>query len=92
MSRCPQPGCASDDVGVLDSRPVAEGTRRRRKCNACGRRWTTYEVSAEAYAAIAEMDPTALEAAARAVALASDTLERLREQAALIREAQAVEA
>lgn len=92
MSRCPQPGCSSDDVGVFDSRPAAEGTRRRRKCNACGRRWTTYEVSAEAYAAIAGMDPAALEAAARAVALASDTLERLRDQAALIREAQAAEA
>lgn len=92
MSRCPQPACRSVDVGVLDSRPVAEGTRRRRKCNACGWRWTTYEVSAEAYAVVAGMNPAALDAAARAVALASDALEQLRDQAALIREAQASEA
>jgi transcriptional regulator NrdR family protein len=28
---------------VLDSRPVAIGTRRRRECDACGARFTTYE-------------------------------------------------
>ena len=92
MSCCPQPSCASLDVGVTDSRPAAEGTRRRRRCSACGWRWTTYEVSAEAYAVVAGMNPAALDAAAKAVSLAADALEHLCEQAALIREAQAVEA
>ncbi len=41
--RCPF--CAKDDTRVLDSRDSAEGTiiRRRRECEACKRRFTTYE-------------------------------------------------
>lgn len=41
--RCPS--CATEDSKVLDSRPVEEGQaiRRRRECNACGYRFTTYE-------------------------------------------------
>lgn len=92
MTVCPQPACRSENVSVYDSRPVPQGTRRRRRCNACGWRWTTFEVSAEAYAVIAGMNPTALDDAAKAVSQAADSLERLREQAALIREAQASEA
>src|SRR4051812_6905940 len=37
--------CQSDDIKVIESRDVAEGQaiRRRRMCNACGHRFTTYE-------------------------------------------------
>ncbi|ACY14658.1 ATP cone domain-containing protein [Haliangium ochraceum] len=36
------PYCGSDSQ-VLDSRGNADGVRRRRQCNACRRRFTTYE-------------------------------------------------
>ena len=41
--RCPY--CASTDSKVTDSRPTEDMTsiRRRRECNGCGRRFTTYE-------------------------------------------------
>lgn len=41
--KCTQ--CQSDDIKVIESRDVAEGQaiRRRRMCNACGYRFTTYE-------------------------------------------------
>jgi transcriptional repressor NrdR len=41
--RCPF--CQHPDTDVLDTRKLNEGeiTRRRRKCKACGRRFTTYE-------------------------------------------------
>ncbi len=37
--------CQSDDIRVIESRDVADGQaiRRRRMCNACGQRFTTYE-------------------------------------------------
>lgn len=41
--RCPF--CGKDDTRVVDSRPVEDinGIRRRRMCDACGKRFTTYE-------------------------------------------------
>lgn len=41
--RCPH--CDIDDDRVIDSRSIDGGAsiRRRRQCNACGRRYTTYE-------------------------------------------------
>ena len=41
--RCPF--CTADDTRVMDSRDSAEGTiiRRRRECEQCKRRFTTYE-------------------------------------------------
>lgn len=41
--RCPH--CAAEKCGVLDSRDADEGraTRRRRVCNTCDKRFTTYE-------------------------------------------------
>lgn len=41
--RCPF--CNRDNTRVVDSRPVEESNaiRRRRLCDACGRRFTTYE-------------------------------------------------
>ncbi|MHB1653808.1 MAG: transcriptional regulator NrdR [Desulfitobacteriaceae bacterium] len=39
------PFCSNEDTRVLDSRQVEEGTaiRRRRECDRCARRFTTYE-------------------------------------------------
>lgn len=39
------PFCANDDTRVVDSRVVEDGTavRRRRECEACGKRFSTYE-------------------------------------------------
>ena len=39
------PFCQEDNTRVLDSRPVDDNTaiRRRRLCDSCGRRFTTYE-------------------------------------------------
>jgi len=41
--RCPF--CNSEDTKVIDSRPAEEqnAIRRRRECNACDKRFTTYE-------------------------------------------------
>ncbi|PDV98911.1 transcriptional regulator NrdR [Candidatus Chloroploca asiatica] len=41
--RCPS--CSYAETEVLDTRKLNDGemTRRRRKCRACGRRFTTYE-------------------------------------------------
>jgi transcriptional repressor NrdR len=41
--KCTQ--CQSDDIKVIESRDVAEGQaiRRRRQCNGCEHRFTTYE-------------------------------------------------
>jgi transcriptional repressor NrdR len=39
------PFCFTADSKVVDSRPTDEGSviRRRRECNSCGKRFTTYE-------------------------------------------------
>lgn len=41
--KCPY--CQQNDSSVIDSRELQEGEsiRRRRRCNACGERFTTYE-------------------------------------------------
>ncbi|MBO5503141.1 MAG: transcriptional repressor NrdR [Lachnospiraceae bacterium] len=41
--KCPY--CSTEDTRVIDSRPVEENNsiRRRRICDKCGRRFTTYE-------------------------------------------------
>ncbi len=39
--RCPY--CGELETRVIDSRPVGDGIRRRRKCSSCGARFTTYE-------------------------------------------------
>ena len=41
--KCPY--CANPDTRVIDSRPVEDGNsiRRRRSCDVCGKRFTTYE-------------------------------------------------
>jgi len=37
------PYCGELETRVIDSRPVGDGIRRRRKCSGCGARFTTYE-------------------------------------------------
>lgn len=39
------PFCSNDNTRVIDSRPVEDNTsiRRRRMCDECGKRFTTYE-------------------------------------------------
>lgn len=41
--KCPY--CSSDNTSVIDSRPANDNTsiRRRRTCDSCGKRFTTYE-------------------------------------------------
>jgi transcriptional repressor NrdR len=41
------PFCGADDTKVIDSRLVAEGdsVRRRRECQGCGERFTTFETA-----------------------------------------------
>ena len=41
--KCPY--CSNPDTRVVDSRPAEDGTsiRRRRSCDSCGKRFTTYE-------------------------------------------------
>lgn len=41
--KCPY--CSNPDTRVIDSRPAEDGTsiRRRRSCDTCGKRFTTYE-------------------------------------------------
>lgn len=37
------PFCGSESIRVIDSRPVDNSIRRRRECDECGKRFTTYE-------------------------------------------------
>ena len=41
------PFCGTDDTKVIDSRLVSDGeaVRRRRECQSCGERWTTFETA-----------------------------------------------
>ena len=38
------PACGGGETSVVDSRPVRDSSRRRRKCD-CGHAFTTYETS-----------------------------------------------
>ena len=44
---CPE--CKQPGLRVIESRKTADATRRRKKCECCGTRFTTYEVSADFY-------------------------------------------
>jgi hypothetical protein len=45
---CPQ--CGKSAVRVLESKKAQHGQRRRKECEDCKHRFTTYEISSEAYA------------------------------------------
>ena len=40
------PTCGSTESSVKDSRGILGAVRRRRRCETCGERFTTYEISA----------------------------------------------
>lgn len=42
----PCPACGAFRSSVVDSRRRLDSIRRRRKCDACGEKWTTLEVNA----------------------------------------------
>lgn len=44
---CPQ--CKQPGLRVLESRKASHGTRRRKRCECCEYRFTTYEVTADFY-------------------------------------------
>lgn len=52
------PFCNNEDTKVIDSRPTEEGfaIRRRRGCDACGKRFTTYEKVEEAILMVVKKD------------------------------------
>lgn len=52
------PFCNNEDTKVIDSRPTEEGhaIRRRRGCDACGKRFTTYEKVEEAILVVVKKD------------------------------------
>ncbi|MGI6177978.1 MAG: transcriptional regulator NrdR [Eubacterium sp.] len=54
--RCPF--CNNEETKVIDSRPVEEGnaTRRRRECERCGKRFTTYEKVEESIMMVIKKD------------------------------------
>ena len=54
--RCPY--CENPDTKVIDSRPTEEGhaIRRRRGCENCGKRFTTYEKVEESIIMIIKKD------------------------------------
>ena len=54
--KCPY--CDNIDTKVIDSRPTEEGhaIRRRRGCDACGRRFTTYEKVEESILMVIKSD------------------------------------
>ena len=52
--RCPY--CQSQETRVIDSRPADAGIRRRRSCEHCTRRFTTYERLAEVEPMVVKRD------------------------------------
>jgi len=45
--KCPY--CGETASRVVDTREVGEGIRRRRECQACNQRYTTYELVAKVF-------------------------------------------
>lgn len=45
LPKCPS--CGELRLQTIESRPTGQATRRRKECDACGFRITTYEVSSE---------------------------------------------
>lgn len=54
MMHCPV--CASSMTTVVNSRPIDVSVRRRRQCVKCDYRWSTYEISAEAFNALTDLE------------------------------------
>jgi transcriptional repressor NrdR len=54
--RCPY--CSADSTQVIDTRPADDAVRRRRECEACGERFTTYERGEEPRVTVVKRDGT----------------------------------
>jgi transcriptional repressor NrdR len=52
------PFCSADSNQVIDTRPAPDAVRRRRQCDACGQRFTTYERVEEQRATVVKRDGT----------------------------------
>ena len=52
--KCPY--CGSPDSRVVDTREVGDGIRRRRECQVCEQRYTTYEQVAKVHLLIVKRD------------------------------------
>jgi transcriptional repressor NrdR len=52
------PFCSADSNQVIDTRPAPDAIRRRRQCDACGQRFTTYERVEEQRAIVVKRDGT----------------------------------
>jgi len=48
--------CGSPSTQVVDTRPAADGVRRRRECESCGERFTTYEHAEEPRVTVVKRD------------------------------------
>jgi transcriptional regulator NrdR family protein len=70
VRQCPR--CGGPKSEVADSRDEAGRLKRRRKCLACGHRWSTVEMPIAAYEAI-----TTAKEALGAAALAVETARRI---------------
>ena len=53
------PVCGAD-TKVIDSRPIEDGTRRRRQCLECDHRFTTVEIDVDYYDAMRPIDNEAV--------------------------------
>jgi len=52
----PCPFCGAEDTRVIDTRQVGDAIRRRRECQACRQRFTTYERVAKASIMVVKRD------------------------------------
>jgi transcriptional repressor NrdR len=50
------PYCAAESTQVIDTRPAPDAVRRRRECEVCGQRFTTYERVEEQRAIVVKRD------------------------------------
>jgi len=66
------------EAGVVDSRASNQAIRRRRKCENCGQRFTTYEMTMEQLPAYENAEPDDLDAIAEFMKLPKDARRRAR--------------
>jgi hypothetical protein len=85
--KCPK--CGADDTRTKDSRPTADGTRRRRQCKACGHLFTTYEYIKKDHAP--PITPAAVEGAtAELAAVVAAAKQQVQSQMRSLRKSQRV--
>jgi len=83
MHRCPN--CGSHKQRVFDTRTYKATVRRRRGCLICDERWTTFEVTEAAYAALRDIDGM-LDRIGRSIATSAAVLDDARGEGLLIQQ------